>query len=163
HLGILYAGRVVVAAQAEGAGRVRLSVAVGSAVPPLQAASGRVLLAALDAASRDRLLTEDAEWRDMGDRAHATLRRRLETIRERGYEEARGESVAGVSDLSVPVGPPGLRTQAALAVTALPRDHVAWVAATLPILRRTAATICAAAGLRGLGAAADEETRGNGA
>jgi DNA-binding IclR family transcriptional regulator len=156
HLAILHAGRVLTAAQADGAARVRLSVAVGSAIPPLQSASGRVLLAALDAADRDRLLAVDDDWRALDESGRSALRRRLATIRRRGYEAARGESVAGVSDLSVPIGPRGIRTQAALAVAALPRDHAAWVAATLPALRQTADAIADAAGLAGLGAAASE-------
>lgn len=154
HLGILHAGRLLVATQAEGTGRVRLSVAVGSALPPLQSASGRVLLAGLDPAERDLLLTEDADWRGMDEPGRAALRSRLATIRERGHEEASGESVAGVSDLSVPIGPPGIRTQAALTIAALPRDHVAWVVAMRSPLRRAAAAIAAAAGLSGLGGAA---------
>src|SRR5689334_21336564 len=52
HLGVLQAGRLLTAAQADGTGRVRLSIAVGSTIAPLQSASGRVLLAALEPAAR---------------------------------------------------------------------------------------------------------------
>lgn len=164
HFGIVQAGRVLTAAQAEGTGRVRLSVAVGSTIPPLQSASGRVLLAALEPVARDRLLAADADWNALAERAKADLRERLATIRRRGYEDARGESVAGVSDLSVPVGPAGASTRAALTVAALPRDHAGWVAATLPVLRSAADEIARGAGLAGLGdldAESDERPTGN--
>src|SRR5689334_20906062 len=151
HLGVLQAGRLLTAAQADGTGRVRLSIAVGSTIAPLQSASGRVLLAALEPAARDRLLAADADWNALDDQARSDLRQRLATIRRCGYEDARGESVAGVSDLSVPIGPAGIAMRAALTVAALPRDHAGWVTATLPFLRSAADEIARGAGLAGLG------------
>ena len=157
HLSVLDRGRLLVLAQEEGPGRVRLSVAVGSTIPPRQAASGRVLLAALSDAERDTILAEDPGWTATPAAAQAQERSRLNAVRHRGYEEARGETVSGVSDLAVPIGSPGVTTQVALAIAALPRDHAAWVAATLPALRRWAAEVTCAAGLAGLDGASRSE------
>ena len=154
HLSVLDRGRLVVLAQEEGSGRVRLSVAVGSTIAPWQAASGRVLLAALSDAERAGVLAADPGWAVVGEAARAEERCRLAFIRARGFEDVYGETVAGVSDLSVLVGGPSAATQAALAIAALPRDHAAWVAATLPALRRRADEITCAAGLAGLDGAA---------
>ena len=149
HLAVLDrdTGSLVVLAQAESPARVRLSVAVGSTLPPESSASGRVLLAALldhDQAALGQILAS------LPAAERAPLRARLETVRERGWEDALGETVAGVSDLSVPIAPDAPVTRAALAVAALPRDHEAWRDATLPALRATAAEIARDAGLANL-------------
>ena len=150
HLSVLDRGQLLVLAQEEGPGRVRLSVAVGSTIPPRQAASGRVLLAALGDTERDATLAADPDWLALDEAAQAKERSRLDMVRQRGCEDAYGETVAGVSDLSVLIGGAGAATQAALAIAALPRDHAAWVAATLPALRRRAEEIAYAAGLASL-------------
>ena len=80
---------------------------------------------------------------------------RLHDIAEQEYETARGETVAGVSDLVALVGGRDSSIHAALAIAALPSDHERWVAATLPALRRHAAEITSAAGLTGLQIAGD--------
>ena len=147
HLSVLHQGELVVLAQEEGPARVRVSVAVGSTIAPRHAASGRVLLAALDDAERAAVLEGDAGWTSLDPGARAAELARLMSIRERGYEAARGETVAGVSDLSALVGRPRTSIRAALAIAALPRDHDVWVEAMLPSLQRHAAAIAEAAGL----------------
>ena len=147
HLSVLHSGELVVLAQEEGPARVRVSVAVGSTIAPRQSASGRVLLAALGDAERTAALVGDADWNALDPPARAEELARLTAIRERGYEVARGETVAGVSDLSALVGSTRTSVRAALAVAALPREHDAWVKETLPALLRHAAAIGEAAGL----------------
>jgi len=156
HLSILHRGQLVVLAQEEGPARVRLSVAMGSTIWPRQAASGRVLLAALDPRERERALMDDPGWAPLNEPERESERARLTAIGERGHEAAWGETVAGVSDLSVLVGSPGAAPRAALAIAALPRDHDVWTAATLPLLHRRADEIVATAGLAGLDDSAGE-------
>lgn len=145
HLGALHRGLLLVLAQEEGPARVRLSVAVGSTLAPWQAASGRVLLAGLTGGERAALLAADPGWAALPGPDRVARLARLDLVAARGWEDASGETVAGVSDLSVAVG--GGRVRAALALAALPRDHAAWLAASLPLLRQTAAAIAGAAGL----------------
>jgi DNA-binding IclR family transcriptional regulator len=147
HLSVLHRGELVVLAQEEGPARVRISVAVGSTIAPRHAASGRVLLTALDDAERAAVLDSDAEWNALDSKARAAELARLASIRERGYEVAHGETVAGVSDISTLVGTPHTSVRAALAIAALPREHDAWVETTLPLLLRHAAAITETAGL----------------
>lgn len=149
HLSVLHRGQLLVLAQEEGPARVRLSIAVGSTIGPLAAASGRVLLAALSAIDRAALLAEEPAWNARSAADRAAVGDRLAAVAARGWEDARGDSVAGVSDLSVPVG--AGRVRAALAVSALPRHHAAWLAATLPPLQAAARAIEHAAGIDGVG------------
>ena len=142
HLSVAHGAQCLVLHQEESPQRVRLSVEVGSTIALHQAASGRVLLAGLDPEERAAGLAE------LG-KGGTELLARLEGIRERGYEAVQGETTPGVSDLSVPVGTGWGRIRAALAVSALPRDHAAFVAASLPPLRACARTIAREAGLAG--------------
>ena len=140
HLSVAHGNQCLVLHQEESPSRVRLSIEVGSAIPLHQAASGRVLLAALRTEERAAVL---AELGEIG----TELGARLEVIRDRGYEAIQGETTPGVSDLSVVVGAEWGRIRAALAVSALPYDHEAFVAVLLPPLRDCARTIAWDAGL----------------
>lgn len=145
HLSVIRRGALLVLHGEESPARVRISVEIGSTIGLRDSASGRVLLAHLPESRRGDALTStvDGEWTD------GRLPPRLAAIRERGYDEARGETVEGVSDLSVPVGAETSRTQAALAIIALPRVHEDFVRSALPALRACAAEIGAAAGIIG--------------
>ncbi len=147
HLSVIHDGRLLVLCEEMASARVRLSIEVGSSLPLLRAASGRLLLAFLDAPLREETLAHDAEYLGLPAADRAALHQRLDQIRARGLEEARSETCEGVSDLSVLVGSTGSRVQAALAIAALARDHAALVGGTLPVLRRSAAAITEAAGL----------------
>ena len=147
HLSALSRGRLVVLHQEESPERVRLSVEVGSVVAPLSAASGRLLLAHLNPPRQREVLALDTDYRRLSAIEQAALRERFELIRARGYEEARGETVEGVSDLAMLVGAVGAGVQAALTIAALARSHEAFVADALPALRRCASAIAGSAGL----------------
>jgi DNA-binding IclR family transcriptional regulator len=142
HLSVAHHDQCLVLHQEESPLRVRLSVEVGSTIPLHQAASGRVLLAMLGAEERAAALD------GLGD-VGTELGARLDVIRDRGYEAVRDETTPGVSDLSVGVGAGWGRVRAALAISALPSDHAAFVAAMLPPLRSCATTIAWEAGLVG--------------
>ena len=147
HLSVIDRGQLVVLHQEESPTRVRLSVEVGSTLPILDAASGRLLLANADAASREALLTRDTDFprRSIGEQA--ALRERLEAIGRRDHETAVDETVDGVTDIAVPVGRRGGRVRAALAIAALTRDPAAFLESVLPALRRQAEEIARSAGL----------------
>ncbi|CAA9535682.1 MAG: Transcriptional regulator, IclR family [uncultured Thermomicrobiales bacterium] len=147
HLSVLRHGALVVLHQEESPERVRLSIEIGSAVPALQTASGRLMLAFLDDERRGRALAGEGGHAEVSNAASAALVERLAAIRNEGYETARSETIEGVSDLSVLVGAPGGRVQAALTIAALPRDHAEFVGRALPPLRGCAAKITATAGL----------------
>jgi DNA-binding IclR family transcriptional regulator len=140
HLCVLDAGQVVVLHQIESQARVRVSVAPGSAIPAAESAAGRLLLANL---------TEPTS----GD---TDLSNRLHEIRDRGFEDARSESIEGLSDLAVLIGQPGSHTSAALTVTALVRNHAAFVNETMPAVRQCAEEITQAAGLQKIGEEGDD-------
>lgn len=147
HLSVINRGRVLVLCEEMAPARVRLSIEVGSTIPLLRAASGRLLLAHLDDARQQETLVLDTEAARLPITERSALHDRLTLIRARGYEEASGETFDGVSDLAVLVGSAGARVQAALAITGLARDHAAFVEGTLPALRRCAAAITTAAAL----------------
>jgi len=147
HLSVLHRGALLVLAQEDGPRRVRLSVAVGSTIDPLHSASGRTLLAVLPPEERMATLAADPEWVALPPVRRADLLDRLDAIRARGWEDAVGETVPGVSDLAAPIGDPTTRTHAALAIAGLARDHAAWVEAMVPALREAAAEIARGAGL----------------
>lgn len=147
HLSVIHCGQLLVLAEEQSPTRIRLSVEVGSTIALLRAASGRLLLAHLDEARREETLALDRAGAALAPAEQAALLDHLAQIRARGYEAARGETVEGVSDLSVLVGTASSRIQAALAIAALARDHEALVAEALPPLRRCAAAIARGAGL----------------
>ncbi len=154
HLGVIQHGRLIVLHQEEGMTRVRLSVEIGSSIPVLESASGRLLLASLAEDERRELLLEQEHQTvpltGTGTGAKSLderLDERLGVIREQGYEAVRGEQTDGVSDLAVLIGTIGSRTRAALAVAALARDHDAFITTALPAVRQCAARIGHAAGI----------------
>ncbi|MER3438071.1 MAG: hypothetical protein C4346_11075 [Chloroflexota bacterium] len=147
HISVIHRGRCLVLAEEPSPSRVRVSVEVGSTIALHQAASGRLLLAALDAARRQELFDSEPDLAQLPASQRQALEMRLQRIRERGYEDARGDTVEGVSDLAVLIGELDAPLHAALTVTALPRDHAAFVQAVLPPLRHCADAIARAAGL----------------
>jgi DNA-binding IclR family transcriptional regulator len=147
HLSVIHRGQLFVLAEEQSPTRNRLSVEVGSSFPLLNAASGRLLLAYLDVLRREETLAQDTDFPRLPADEQAALLDHLALIRSRGYETARSETVEGISDVAVLVGTEESRTQVALTIAALARDHEAFVAEALPALRRGAETIARSAGL----------------
>ncbi len=147
HLSVVYGGRLLVLHQEDAPARVRISVELGSTIPLSQACSGRVLLAQLEEFRCIDLIEAETPLGDVHLGGVDGLLVRLEEIRSRGYETARGESLEAVSDVAVPIGSAHSRTLAALAINGMPRVHREFVDRVLPDLLNCAATIAHRAGL----------------
>lgn len=149
HLGVLHAGALLVLHQADSPQKLRLSVEVGATFALLHTVSGRLLLAHLPPAARAELLRAEAGHDPLIGAQPAELDRRLDVIRARGYEEAEGETMEGVSDLAVLVGAPDGHVHAALTMAWLKRKDGPRRSDLLPALQQCAAAIGRSAGLIG--------------
>lgn len=147
HLSVIWRGDIVVLYQEEAPTRVRLSVETGSAIPALESASGRLLVALLSDEDREALLTSQRSFQGMTQAQQAALLAHLGEIRHRGYESARSEFTPGVSDIAVPIGTESTATRAALAVAALCSDHSVFLEEHVEVIRRHADRIARSLGL----------------
>jgi len=121
HMGVYDRGNVLIAAQVNSPRGWSFSVHRGARVGLLDTASGHMLLAYADAASRERML---AEHRPLGGEVPLTpdgLAQTLAAIREQGYVERDSAQSFGVVDISFPVLGP---------------DNTALAALTCPFIRR---------------------------
>lgn len=147
HLSVIWRGDIVVLHQEEGPTRVRLSVEIGSTIPVLESASGRLLVAKLPDVERGELLNRHTSFSTMAGADQAVLLSRLNEIRNRGYETARSEHTAGVSDIAVLIGTNSTKTQLALAVAALCNNHTKFIDENVDAIRRHAEEITRSIGL----------------
>ena len=116
HLGVLSDDQLLIVAQVEGQGIVRLSLQVGSTQDPLQTVSGRILLSGQ---AREELSAFE-QRRKLSPSARARLAATAVGLAARGYEYAGSARVHGVQDVGVPVALPGGATIAALTCSFLP-------------------------------------------
>jgi DNA-binding IclR family transcriptional regulator len=144
HLSVIFGNKVLVLAQEMSPQPFRASVEVGSLHPIIQTASGRVLLAAMAEDERMELLNDTPEFHALSATRRTELLRRIEAIREHGYEHLEGEWMRGATDLGISVGAPSVRAKAALVVTVLRDD--ASPDRLLPPMRACADAIARAAG-----------------
>lgn len=150
HLSVLERGKLLVVAQQESPERVRLSIEVGAQFDPVATASGRLLLAQLDAAGRAAGLAGSAGGRKLAGKARAAFEATLDGLRQGGVSTAESETIEGVRDVAVLVGSPAAGITGALAITRLLRrgqrgDEAALIAA----MTATAASITRTLGLEG--------------
>lgn len=147
HLSAIRRGDIVVLHQEEAPARVRLSVEVGSTIPVLESASGRLLVAQLSDVGREELLARQTNFQTMPYADQDALLDRLSEIRHRGFEFARSEHTAGVSDIAVLIGTKSTATQVALTVAALCEDHETFIDQHVDAIRRRADDIARSIGL----------------
>lgn len=101
HLAMLNSGEVVIVAQADAPGNMGFSVRPGANIDLLNTASGHVILAFQSDEVRARAL---GAWRlRSGKVIPPGLRRHLQQIRRRGYEELASYQVHGIVNISYPV------------------------------------------------------------
>ena len=146
HLAVYRDGRILVVAQAESPRPRGFAVKLGASFPLSKTASGRVLTAFQPAAERrrriDKMLAESEP-----SPSRAALETRLTKIRSRGFEEARSDVVAGVTDLCFPL---------------LNHEGVAVAALAMPFLEMTDNVIDRSAACKHTAAAAQRLSRGLG-
>lgn len=104
HMSILYNRKLMIISQTKSPGPVTLSIEEGSLFPLLKTTSGRVILAFLDVKERNRILKKDADYKALDSTKQEQFLKRLEAIRELGYEIKNSEITMGVTDVGVPVG-----------------------------------------------------------
>lgn len=119
HLSVLRRGQLVVVKQVLSPETISLTVEVGARFPPLQTASGRVMLAYLSTEEQAAFLELDADYQRLSQVDRDVLAAQLAGIRDRGYYTAPSEMHMGISDHVVMVGEPKVGLAAALAVTSL--------------------------------------------
>jgi DNA-binding IclR family transcriptional regulator len=115
HLSVLSGDSLSVIAQAESPEPVRLSIEVGSKVPPLNTVSGRVLIAFLEPEMQKRFLQADAVYSKMKASQRESLRLELVKIRKQGWHFAPSTRRIGL-DVACIIGNPQVGISAALGV-----------------------------------------------
>lgn len=116
HLCVLSEDQLVLIAQNEGRGFVRISLQLGALQDPAHTVSGRILLAGLTEAELDAFMDRSRLART--DRSD--LVRRCERIKKQGYDYAPSHRFEGVHDLGVPIVMPDAQVVAALTTSWLP-------------------------------------------
>lgn len=148
HLSVLHRERVLVLAQEESPKPFRLSVEIGSQHSTRHTTSGRVMLANMEPAAREEMLTHDLDWRREKPAVRAQFLKHLGLIRARGYERSEGERFVGGLDIGVPIGSPGSSLQAALTIATLKEKNGPDLDNMLPALKACADVIAVHAGLK---------------
>jgi DNA-binding IclR family transcriptional regulator len=146
-LSVIHDDILVVIAQQESREPVRLSVEIGSRVPPLNTTSGWLLVAFMPAERRRFFLAQDSIYAKMSRAKRVEFHKRLAAISDAGWHFALSTRRTGF-DLSCLVGNPSLGVTAALAVPFLPGGpHEGKEKRTLPIVQECAARITTTLGL----------------
>jgi DNA-binding IclR family transcriptional regulator len=98
-------GRIFFAERADSSHELRYQVAMNVPVSVLWGASGRSVLAFLDAATVDRIYRSEGRAPGSGEAlpSRRTLDKDLAAIRKRGYEVTHGQKIAGAVGISAPV------------------------------------------------------------
>jgi DNA-binding IclR family transcriptional regulator len=101
HLTVYGQGRQVVIAKVDSPSSMGYSIRLGSELDVIVSASGRVMLAFQEEATR-RILIEEVLLR-RPDHADAALYDKLDAIRERGFESAQSTQIRGMHAVSYPI------------------------------------------------------------
>ena len=147
HLSVLYKNKLLVLAQEESPQPFRYSVEIGAVHPLHLMPSGRIILANMDQADRDEILTRDADYQRLDQKQKSGFMRRLDLIRRRGYEMTTGEIIVGLINVGVLIGTPKYQTKAALMVSILKRPGQAPASGLLPTVKQCAQSINRSLGL----------------
>jgi len=102
HLSVLHQQQILVVAQTESPARWQFSVRMGATFSIDGTASGRVILAFSEPEFAEQLLQLVADQKDSS-AASSNLPKRLQRIRQQGYEQIAHETLQGVTDVSCPV------------------------------------------------------------
>jgi DNA-binding IclR family transcriptional regulator len=122
HLSVLHRGQLLVLSQEESPERIRLSIEVGGTFSSINTVSGRLLLSYLAPSKLDKTLSLDNSYFALSSTGKQELKKKLASIKVRGFEDARSETFEGVYDIAVLIGGKESNLQAALAISSLTKE-----------------------------------------
>ena len=150
HLSILNRHYQIVLGHEESPQHITLNVKVGTKLPAVRTASGRVLLSALPADALDSYLTEDREYLDFAEDERAAFWSAIHFARAHRYLITESSTHKGVMDISVLIGSPESGLIAALTSAVLhPIAMAVDVDSLRPALQAQADQITRKVGLTG--------------
>jgi len=108
HLTVFHAGRVMVVGEVDSPDRYAFGMKVGALVGLTDTASGYVLLAFQDDATRHVMLASHQEVEGELDLDHAQLAKVVRDVAKKGYAEVQSRQTRGVTNIAFPIrGPLG--------------------------------------------------------
>src|SRR5438552_5178295 len=108
HITVLHAGRVMVVGEVDSPERYAFGMKVGALVGLTDTASGYVLLAFQDDATRRAMLASHQEVEGELDFDHAQLAKVVRDVAKKGYAEVQSRQTRGVTNIAFPIrGPLG--------------------------------------------------------
>ena len=108
HLTVFHAGRVMVVGEVDSPDRYAFGMKVGALVGLTDTASGYVLLAFQDDATRRAMLASHQEVEGELDFDHAQLAKVVRDVAKKGYAEVQSRQTRGVTNIAFPIrGPLG--------------------------------------------------------
>jgi DNA-binding IclR family transcriptional regulator len=119
HLSVLSHGRLVVILDVGSPLRVRFAHEIGGQFSPILTNSGRLLLAQLPPQDLEGILNKDPDYQQLSRAKQRSFQMELKKIRRKHHAVASSEERAGMKDLAVLVGNPGVGITAALAIACL--------------------------------------------
>jgi DNA-binding IclR family transcriptional regulator len=119
HLSVISHNRLVVLLDVGSPLRVRFAHEIGGQFSPVLTNSGRLLLAQLPPEDLEDLLNIDPDYEQLSRAKQKSFYDELKKIRRNSYAMASSEERAGMKDLAVLIGNPGIGITAALAIACL--------------------------------------------
>jgi DNA-binding IclR family transcriptional regulator len=142
HLSVLSHGRLVVLLDVGSPLRVRFAHEIGGQFSPTRTNSGRLLLAQLPPQDREDILNKDSDYQQLSRAKQKSFHMELKKLRRNHHAVASSEERAGMKDVAVLVGNPGIGITAALAIACLGGgENRAGINRLLAALRECAAKI----------------------
>lgn len=119
HLSVLSQSRLVVLLDVGSPLRVRFAHEIGGQFSPVLTNSGRLLLAHLPPKDLEDRLRIDSDYKQLSPTEQKSFRNELQKIRRKHSAVSSSEAWAGMKDLAVMIGNPGIGITAALAIACL--------------------------------------------
>ena len=121
HITVFHAGRVMVVGEVDSPERYAFGMKVGALVGLTDTASGYVLLAFQDDATRRAMLASHQEVEGELDLDHALLEKIVRDVAKKGYAEVQSRQTRGVMNIAFPIRGPHGRAMAVLNVPYIER------------------------------------------
>jgi len=121
HITVLHAGRVMVVGEVDSPERYAFGMKVGALVGLTDTASGYVLLAFQDDATRRAMLASHQEVEGELDLDRAQLEKIVRDVAKKGYAEVQSRQTRGVTNIAFPIRGPDGRAMAVLNIPYIER------------------------------------------